>query len=96
MLRASSKDEAGPPGSRIRKEPVFSLFDLLRRICYKFCILPLVSGISYEVIRFTGRQRDWRTGAIPELAGLLMQKFTTREPKDDQIEVAVEAIRKVT
>ena len=77
---------------------VFSLLgrpDFLHRVLYKLRLLPVVSGISYEVIRFTGKHRDWQWVQILSWPGLLMQKITTREPTDDQIEVAIAAMKKV-
>jgi uncharacterized protein YqhQ len=77
---------------------VFSLLgrpDFLHRVIYKLLLLPVVSGISYEVIRFTGRHRDWGWVKILSWPGLAMQRITTREPTDDQIEVAIAAMKKV-
>ena len=77
---------------------VFSLLgrpDFLHRVLYKILLLPVVAGISYEVIRFTGKHRDRGWVRIVSWPGLLLQKITTREPTDDQIEVAVTAMKKV-
>lgn len=77
---------------------VFSLLgrpDFLHRVLYKLLLLPVVAGISYEVIRFTGRYRRWQWVRALSLPGLLLQRITTREPTDDQIEVAVAAMKKV-
>ena len=77
---------------------VFSLLgrpDFLHRILYKLLLLPVVSGISYEVIRFTGKRIEWRWVQILSWPGLLFQRITTREPTDDQIEVAIAAMKKV-
>ncbi|MFZ3114048.1 MAG: DUF1385 domain-containing protein [Syntrophales bacterium] len=77
---------------------VFSLLgrpDFLHRVLYKLTLLPLVSGISYEIIRFTGRHKDWRWVQILSWPGLQFQGITTREPTDDQLEVAIAAMEKV-
>ena len=77
---------------------VFSLLgrpDFLHRILYKLLLMPVVAGISYEVIRFTGKRIEWRWVQILSWPGLLFQKITTREPTDDQIEVAIAAMKKV-
>jgi len=77
---------------------VFSLLgrpDFLHRVLYKLTLLPLVSGISYEIIRFTGRHKDWRWVQILSWPGLQFQGITTREPTDDQLEVAIAAMKKV-
>jgi uncharacterized protein YqhQ len=58
-------------------------------------LLPVVAGISYEVIRFTGKRRDWKWVQSLSWPGLILQKITTREPTDDQIEVAIEALKRV-
>jgi uncharacterized protein YqhQ len=77
---------------------VFSLLgrpDFVHRILYKLLLLPVVAGISYEVIRFTGKRRNWGWVQMLSWPGLLLQKITTREPTDDQIEVAITAMKKV-
>jgi len=77
---------------------VFSLLgrpDFIHRVMYKLLLMPVISGISYEVIRYTGRHQDWGWVHILSWPGLLLQKITTREPTDDQIEVAVAAMKRV-
>lgn len=77
---------------------VFSLLgrpDFLHRVIYKILLLPVVSGISYEAIRFTGKHRNWHWVQWLSWPGLMLQKITTREPSDDQIEVAIAAMKKV-
>jgi uncharacterized protein YqhQ len=69
--------------------------DFVHRVIYKLLLLPVVAGISYEVIRFTGKKRDWKWVQSLSWPGLLLQKITTREPTDDQIEVAIEALKRV-
>ena len=58
-------------------------------------LLPVVSGISYEAIRFTGKYKHSRLVQILSWPGLMLQRITTREPSDDQIEVAIAAMKKV-
>jgi uncharacterized protein YqhQ len=77
---------------------VFSMLgrpDFVHRILYKLLLLPVVAGISYEVIRFTGKRQNWGWVQMLSWPGLLLQKITTREPTDDQIEVAITAMKKV-
>jgi uncharacterized protein YqhQ len=77
---------------------VFSLLgrpDFLHRVIYKILLLPVISGISYEAIRFTGKHRNWQWVQLLSWPGLMLQKITTREPSDDQIEVAITAMKKV-
>lgn len=60
-----------------------------------FLLLPIVAGVSYELIRMAGRLRDQKWVMALFSPGLLSQKFTTQEPTDDQIEVALAALRAV-
>lgn len=67
---------------------------LLWRILSRVVLLPVVAGVAYEVIRFAGRSdKQWVHVAI--LPGLWLQKLTTREPDDSQIEVAIQALQAV-
>ena len=65
--------------------------DLWLRILSRVILLPLVAGISYEIIRFAGRSESpWV--ALFMKPGLWLQYLTTREPDDSQIEVAIRAL----
>ncbi|ACB86420.1 DUF1385 domain-containing protein [Natranaerobius thermophilus] len=73
---------------------LFSFFgwpNLLMRFVIRLAILPLVAGISYEVIRLAGKKKNTFTRLI-SVPGLFLQKFTTREPDAEQIEVALTAL----
>jgi uncharacterized protein YqhQ len=66
--------------------------ELPLRIASRIVLLPLIAGISYEVIRFSGMHASnalVRMLAVPNLA---LQALTTRQPEDDQIEVAIRAL----
>lgn len=65
-----------------------------QRLAVRLLLLPVVAGIAYEVIRASARGRGplWRAVAAP---GLWLQQLTTREPDDDQIEVAIRALEAV-
>lgn len=67
--------------------------DLLRIVC-KLLLLPLVVGISYELIKVAGRY-DNPVTAIISAPGLALQRLTTKEPDDSQIECAIAAIKPV-
>lgn len=68
--------------------------DLWLRILSRVVLLPVVAGIAYEIIRFAGRSKArWVACAITP--GLWLQQLTTREPSDDQIEVAIAALNAV-
>ncbi|NLK69857.1 MAG: DUF1385 domain-containing protein [Clostridiales bacterium] len=64
----------------------------LVRVGMKLVLMPLIVGISYEIIRLAGRYDNVITRII-SAPGLQLQKLTTREPDDKQIEVAIAAIK---
>ena len=66
---------------------------LLRVVC-KLALLPLVVAISYEINRFVGRHDNAFTRFLT-LPGLWFQNFTTNEPDDSMIEVAIRALELV-
>ena len=61
------------------------------RVLIKLPLLPVVVGISYELIKLAGRYTNIFTKII-SAPGLWMQRLTTREPDDSQIEVAIAAV----
>lgn len=68
--------------------------DLWLRILSRIVMLPVVAGISYEIIRYAGRTDN----SVMQLAiqpGLWLQKLTTRQPDDEQVEVAIKALEAV-
>jgi uncharacterized protein YqhQ len=65
------------------------------RIIYRLLLLPVIAGFAYELIRLAGRHKDSRILAAILSPGLLLQRLTTRKPSDDQVEVALTALRAV-
>ncbi len=68
--------------------------NVLMRVGMKILLLPVTVGISYEIIKFAGRHDNWFT-RILSAPGLWFQNFTTQEPDDSMIEVAIEAVKPV-
>jgi len=66
---------------------------LALRLATHLPLLPVVMGISYEVIRFSARHVDSPLGRLIVLPGLWLQRVTTKDPDESQIEVAIAAIR---
>lgn len=64
------------------------------RLLSRLVLIPLVAGISYEIIKFAGRHDNLLTKAI-SYPGMLFQYITTREPDDSQIEVAIASLKAV-
>ncbi len=58
-------------------------------------LIPLIAGLSYEVIRYAARHMQYRWVRVLMRPGLLLQKLTTREPSLDQVEVAIVSLRAV-
>ncbi|MDD3519950.1 MAG: DUF1385 domain-containing protein [Actinomycetota bacterium] len=65
------------------------------RIISRVLLIPVIAGISFEFIKIAGKYSDNKFVKIFFLPGLLLQKLTTREPDDKQIEVAVASFKKV-
>ncbi|SHE81147.1 HemK family methyltransferase [Clostridium fallax] len=63
-----------------------------QRILSRILLIPIVSGITYEIIRWIGKS-DGIFARIIAAPGLKLQNLTTKEPDDDQIEVAIAALK---
>ena len=66
----------------------------LDRLLLRLALLPVVVSISYEFNRLVGRHDNWLTHILTA-PGMWMQRFTTNEPDDSMIEVAIEALTMV-
>lgn len=66
---------------------------LLQRFALHFSLLPLVAGVSYELLKISGKTRNRQLTKILIAPGLWLQKITTREPDADQLEVALTALK---
>ncbi len=77
---------------------VFSLVGnppLMWKILSRILLLPVVAGVSYEALMFSGRHADSRWLRPLIAPGLWLQRLTTREPDDSQLEVALTALKAV-
>jgi uncharacterized protein YqhQ len=57
--------------------------------------IPLIAGISYEIIKWAGKNRRKRWVRAVMWPGLMLQNLTTREPDEEQLAVAIAALEKV-
>ena len=77
---------------------VFAVFNIespLLRVLSRIIFVPLIAGLSYEVIRWA-RKSETKLACWISIPGMCLQKtFTTREPDDAQIEVAITALKGV-
>ena len=64
------------------------------RVVYKLLLLPVLVGVSYEVIKWAGRSNSWLARAVSR-PGRWLQRLTTFEPDDSMIEVAIAAVTPV-
>lgn len=64
------------------------------RILSRLLLLPVIAGLSYELLKWAGRSDNWLV-KILSLPGLLLQKITTKEPDDSMLEVAIAAVNAV-
>ena len=62
------------------------------RIASRILLLPVIAAVSYEFLRFSGVHHDVWFGKLIAQPGLWLQKLTTRQPDDSQIEVAIQAM----
>jgi uncharacterized protein YqhQ len=77
---------------------VFSLLGkqtLLLRIAYRIAIIPLIAGLSYEILKLSAKNINKTFVKWAVTPGLWFQKLTTSEPDDAQIEVAIKALKGV-
>lgn len=70
----------------ISREPLWWL------IVSRIVLIPVITSLSYEVIRFSGRHPDNPALRFVTEPSLALQKLTTRQPDDDQIEIAIAAM----
>jgi len=68
---------------------------IMWRIVSRILLIPVIAGISYELIKIAGKFSKYKIVNIIFYPGLLLQKITTREPDDSQIEVGIKAFNKV-
>ncbi len=76
---------------------IFSFFgwpNLAVRILSRLALIPVVAGISYEVLQFTGRHANACVKGL-SLPGIALQQLTTKEPDEKQLEVAIAALNAV-
>ena len=77
---------------------IFSFFitvdSQVLRALIRIAILPLIAGVSYEIIMFAGKSDNWFVNAL-SYPGRLLQKLTTKEPDDGMLEVAIIGIEAI-
>ena len=69
--------------------------DYLVRLSYRVVLIPVISAVSYELLKLSDRYRDSRIMRVLVAPGLALQHLTTRQPDDEMIEVAIKAVKEV-
>lgn len=69
------------------------VWSLWAKALARVVLIPLIAGLSYEMLKLGDRYRNVAVFKLILVPGLAMQRLTTRRPTDDQIEVALVALR---
>ena len=64
------------------------------RVIIRILLIPVIAGISYEIIRLAGRSNNIFV-RILSAPGMLIQRLTTKEPDESMAEVAIKAVEAV-
>ena len=72
---------------------VIKFDSLLYNFLVRVALVPLVAGLSYEIIRLSAKKETGALFKIMTLPGVWLQNITTKEPDDSQLEVALEALK---
>lgn len=75
--------------------PIFSWDSIWERVYIRVLLLPLVIGLSFELLRFTNGVRDIPVLRFLGYPGLWLQLLTTKEPSDDQVEVSIASFNRM-
>ncbi|MGC9362165.1 MAG: DUF1385 domain-containing protein [Candidatus Syntrophosphaera sp.] len=66
---------------------------VLPRLAYHILLIPLVSGISYEILKFSGRNLKHPVVKLLTIPGMALQRITTQPPDDSMVETALVAMK---
>ena len=72
---------------------VIKFDSLLLNFLVRLALIPVVAGISYEIIRLSARKESGAFFKMITRPGVWLQNVTTKEPDDSQLEVAIEALK---
>jgi uncharacterized protein YqhQ len=66
---------------------------LIYNMLVRIALIPVVAGLSYEIIRVSARKEGGFIFKLITLPGVWLQNITTKEPDDKQLEVAIHALK---
>lgn len=65
---------------------------MILNLAVRIALMPLVAGLSYEIIRYAAKKESSAVFKLMTAPGIWLQNITTREPDEEQLEVAIEAL----
>ena len=69
--------------------------DFLLRLSYRIVLIPVISSVSYELLKLSDKYRDSAIMKVLVAPGVALQHLTTRPPTDEMLEVAIKAVKEV-
>lgn len=72
---------------------VIKFDSLLLNFLIRIALMPVVAGLSYEIIRLSAKKESSWIFKLMTMPGVWLQNITTKEPDDKQLEVAIEALK---
>lgn len=73
---------------------IFPIENMILKVVCRILMVPVIAGVSYEIIQWAGRHENSLTGLVSK-PGFWMQKFTTKEPDEQMMEVAIASIEAI-
>ncbi len=70
--------------------------DFFIKLAYRILLIPVIAGISYELLRLSGKYKDSPVTKVFTFPGVAFQRLTTKEPSDDMLEVSIKAVCEAT
>jgi uncharacterized protein YqhQ len=71
-------------------------FGFAVRLAYRILLIPVIAGVSYELLRLSGKYKDSAITKVLIFPGITFQRLTTKEPSDDMLEVSINAVCEAT
>ncbi len=70
--------------------------DFFIKLAYRILLIPVIAGISYELLRLSGKYKNSPITKALTFPGIAFQRLTTKEPSDDMLEVSIKAVCEAT
>jgi len=71
-------------------------FGFAVRLAYRILLIPVIAGVSYELLRLSGKYKDSAITKVLIFPGITFQRLTTKEPSDEMLEVSIKAVCEAT